>query len=518
MFTDKRLEEVLKERKLLRSDQTEVVREERRRTGESFADICLRLDFVDKATIQSLLSEVTGIPFIDDSFGPDSDGMELFSFETMSERKFVVWKLKRETIEVAMVDPYDLVTRDHIVDRLQNELKGRTISFFYIFPKQLEKVLSTFLKKEESNFSAQAPGHDDVVNLVDSLLQNALKAEASDIHFQPSSHLVHVRFRVDGVLQTAYELHENIWPHVVIRLKVLSNLDISESRRPQSGHFSLTIQQQRVDFRVSTHPTIHGESLVIRVLTRNKQLVSLDQLGFEAPTVLALKRLIQRPYGLILLCGPTGSGKTTTLYALCAQMDASTKNIMTLEDPVEYQFENIRQTEIQHSDVLGFADGVRSILRQDPDIIFIGEIRDEETAQMALRASMTGHLVLSTVHANDVLQAPLRLMDLGIPMSLLSGQLLALLSQRLVRRFCRSCGGRGCKECQRTGYKGRLAISELLVMNEVMDACLAQIPTWNEWRCCARENGYIPLYQDGLQKVQKGVTSIDEVNSVCGKL
>lgn len=508
---DGKLLQALREHKLLSEAQLRVVLEEQNRTSDSLARLVVRLGFVEAAVIPLLLSEITGWSCVRlEESPPDPACLQLFHLDIMKRDKFCVWARESSTVKVAMTDPFDLMTQDRVREHLRTKLGNEiTCSFVLVSQEDFDACLQTFCK-------GQIVTDDSTSGEVDTLLSQALESGASDIHFHPTPHVVHVRFRIDGHLQTVHEFHKSSWAHIIIRLKVLSNLDIAESRRPQSGHFEQILHGQKVDFRVSTHPTIHGESLVIRLLARHKKLLSLEQLGFEDDTTARLKKLIQKPYGLILLCGPTGSGKTTTLYALCALMDAQSKNIMTLEDPVEYAFDHIRQTEIQ-SEILNFAEGVRSLLRQDPDILLLGEIRDEETAQMALRASMSGHLVLATIHANNVLSAPGRLQDLGLRPSLLAGQILAIMSQRLVRRYCLHCKGKGCLDCHQQGYKGRLAISELLEITEPVDACLANTRPWDEWKQCAEAHGYVPLYHDGLLKVKKGLTSLTEVNTVCGR-
>lgn len=517
---DERLIQALKDRHLLREDQVQVVLEEQERTEENVASLVVRWGFVESDEMVALLSDVTGLPLLRlKEAPPDPTCVHLFGYDVMRRYQFCAWERQGSVIKVAIVDPVNVMTRDRVREYLRTRLGlGTSCVFALISQEDFEQLLQTFDAEETSTARALNGDNsgEDVVAYLDALLKMAVEMSASDIHFQPSTHVVHVRFRIDGRLQTVRELHKRVWSHMVIRLKILSNLDIAESRRPQSGHFEDTLRGRKVDFRISTHPTIQGESLVVRILVRQKELLALEQLGFEEETIKRLKRLIRRPYGLFVLCGPTGSGKTTTLYSLCARMDALTKNIMTLEDPVEYVFDQIRQTEIQPG-VINFADGVRSLLRQDPDVLLLGEIRDEETAQMALRASMTGHLVLATLHANDVLSAPYRLQDLGLPLSRQAGQILAILSQRLVRRYCIHCHGGGCPSCHQTGFKGRLAISEMLENDEKIDACLAQALPWNEWKQCATTRGYVSLYEDGLLKVRKGLTSLTEVNQVCGR-
>lgn len=520
---EERLKDELLSSKVLRRDQIQVVIEEKNRTSENFDELCIKLGFIDSPTVKKILSKITGISYIDlKNVSICDEYFKIFDFNIQKQYHFIVFSRQKDLFKIAMIDPHDLSIRDLI----QNELISRfglsvSFEFFYTDREVIEELLQKARFSTDNLLSEpQVPfeGTSDIVKLFETILQTAMTLQVSDIHFQPTQQLIQVRFRKDGLLQTAYELHPHIWPNIVIRIKILANLDISESRRPQSGHFNFEFNDQKFDFRVSTHPTLHGENIVIRILYRHKEILSLEQLGFNPEAISFLQDIIKQPYGLILLCGPTGSGKTTTLYTLCSQMDAVTQNIMTLEEPVEYQFENIRQTEIQHQEIMGFAEGIRSILRQDPDIIFIGEIRDEETAKMSLRSAMTGHLVLSTIHSNDALRAPSRLFDLGVTPSLLSGQLLMIMSQRLVRRLCVICHGKGCALCHYSGFKGRLAISEILPINEEMDACISKSCSIFELVQCAQKSGYIPLVEDGLYKVKAGLTTMDELKRVCGKI
>lgn len=525
-----RLKKALAIQGILRWDQIQIVAEEQAQTGEPFEAACLRLGLVEGAVLKRLLAELTGLPYTDLEVEVDiSIAQELLSLE--EAQRFLVFAHHGEVFDVALEDPWNVAQRDFIQKALERRSEGNThCRFFYTDAKALEAALRRFKTPRYEAVLEEAPSpyrtsasdltsSPDVASLLEDLLQQAVSENVSDIHLEPLPFRLRVRFRQDGLLYVHQEFHLRFWGHLVIRLKILANLDIAEARRPQSGHFTQEVCGQKCDFRVSTHPTIHGENIVIRILYRHRDLLSLEELGFDSKTIETLLHYIKQPYGLILLCGPTGSGKTTTLYTLCSKMDALTQNIMTLEEPVEYQFEAIRQTEIQHADVLSFADGVRSILRQDPDVLFIGEIRDEETAQMALRAAMTGHLVLATIHANDALRAPARLFDLGIRPALLSGQLLMVMAQRLVRKICSVCQGKGgaCETCRGMGFKGRLAISEILEVTAEVDACLTQAASLAELETCARSNGYLPLFEDGLAKVRANLTTMEELQRVCGQ-
>jgi general secretion pathway protein E/type IV pilus assembly protein PilB len=489
--------------------------------------------------LKKLLSEITDIPYVNltehvippeylkilDQKWQEKHLALVFSYALLPEG---------HCFQVAMADPTHLGDRDWIYAHLSALYKPPLfVKFFYADEPALEETFLRFFLREkvsaarvekaergakpsiEDAFSSA----EDVPEHLNHILQIAIEKGASDLHFHPQSHVIKVSLRVQGALQEIYDLHKGFWSNWCVRIKVLANLDIAESRRPQTGHFNMDFHRKPFDFRVSTHPTLHGESVVIRLFSQGKECLSLEQLGFSPMVQGSLLEVIHRPYGLILLCGPTGSGKTTTLYSLCAKMDASRMNIMTLEEPIEYQLESIHQTEISQNGVLNFADGVRSILRQDPDVLLIGEIRDEETAKMALRASMTGHLVLSTIHSNEALGAPLRFLDLGVPLAFLSGQILGILSQRLVRRTCPQCHGapHGCCFCDNTGFKGRLALCEWLRMTEELDYCLSSGAPFLEWKKILKTQAHTTLLDDGLEKVRQNLTTPEELERVLGQ-
>ncbi|MDR1208350.1 MAG: GspE/PulE family protein, partial [Holosporales bacterium] len=507
-------------KEMLRRDQISIAEEEQQKGYETFDEICIRLGFITSPQIKKLLAQITGIPYVELNRQNVLPALLKLSQEHSRENlRFIVFSVSENlnlkmSINVAMADPADLYMRDIVERQLRAHFGFRgTFEFFYADKNAIDECF------EEKVFTPEVTAHEEhsVANLFHSILKKAVALQASDIHFHATPTLVQVRMRIDGLLNTVHELHYSIWPNLVIRIKILSNIDIAESRRPQSGHFDLSFDDaQKFDFRVSTHPTIYGESIVIRVLHKNKKVMSLYQLGISNEISAKLLEIITRPYGLFLLCGPTGSGKTTTLYALCSHMDAQKQNIMTLEEPVEYQMEHVRQTEISRNGVMNFADGVRSILRQDPDVIFIGEIRDEETANIALRAAMTGHLVLSTIHSNDALRAPNRLFDLGVKPALLSGQIIAVMSQRLVRCTCAICAGQGGLECGQSGYMGRTAICELMSVDDAIDECISSQKSISHLAACAKNNGYVPMLEDGLEKVRRRITTHSELQRALG--
>ena len=379
-----------------------------------------------------------------------------------------------------------------------------------------------------------------MVRLIDALLTDAVKREASDVHFEPEAGFLRIRYRIDGLLHQIRALHKSYWAAMAVRIKVMSSMNIAETRAPQDGRISLNINGRPVDFRVSSQPTIHGENVVLRVLDRQKGIVPLDGLGLTEQQLDLLKLMIARPEGLILMTGPTGSGKTTTLYSILNHINSEGLNIMTLEDPVEYPMAMIRQTSVAEASKLDFANGVRAMLRQDPDVILVGEIRDEDTAVMAFRAAMTGHQVYSTLHTNSAIGAIPRLLDIGIVPDIIAGNIIGVVAQRLLRRLCLQCRSpqtpepwevrllglqperslptifraEGCPECNYRGYRGRMAIMEVMRMDSDLDELVARRASYREIRNAARAKGFRTLAEDGVRRVLEGSTSLDELARV----
>ncbi|HJY76564.1 MAG TPA: GspE/PulE family protein, partial [Burkholderiales bacterium] len=357
--------------------------------------------------------------------------------------------------------------------------------------------------------------------------------------FEPEQNFLRIRYRIDGVLRQIRSLHKTYWPAMAVRIKVMAKMNIAETRAPQDGRISATMSGRVVDFRVASLPTTHGENLVLRILDRQKGIVPLDKLNLEEPALELLKLMITRPEGIILVTGPTGSGKTTTLYSILNHINSDAVNVMTLEDPVEYPMTLIRQTSVAEAAKLDFANGIRAMMRQDPDVILVGEIRDRETAEMAFRAAMTGHQVYSTLHTNSAVGAFPRLLDIGILPDILAGNIIGILAQRLVRRLCRTCRQSydpdvkerrllnlsptepaalyravGCEQCEYQGYRGRQAILELLKIDAGIDELVARRATAREILTAARAQGFKTLADDGVRLARAGATSLDEVMRV----
>nr|WP_315230529.1 ATPase, T2SS/T4P/T4SS family [uncultured Albidiferax sp.] len=350
-----------------------------------------------------------------------------------------------------------------------------------------------------------------IIRMLNALLTQAARDGASDIHIEPYERHSSVRFRVDGTLREVVQPNRALHAALISRLKIMADLDISEKRLPQDGRISLRIGTRAVDVRVSTLPSAHGERAVLRLLDKSGAKLTLEAVGMQGEVLGQLQNLINQPHGIILVTGPTGSGKTTTLYAALSRLDASSSNIMTVEDPIEYELPGVGQTQVNAKIDLTFAKALRAILRQDPDVIMIGEIRDFETAQIAIQASLTGHLVLATLHTNDAASAVNRLIDMGVEPFLLSSTLLGVLAQRLVRKLCPVCQGKNCEKCNHTGYQGRTGIFELLVTNDAIQAQIHNRASEADIRTAARSAGMALMREDGERLVQTGITSREEL-------
>ena len=350
-----------------------------------------------------------------------------------------------------------------------------------------------------------------VIRLINTLLAQALREGASDVHFEMFETRAIVRFRLDGQLRDVIEPKRGLHAAMVSRIKVMAGLDIAEKRLPQDGRIALRIAGRPVDVRVSTLPSAHGERAVLRLLDKSESKISLEAVGMQGDTLHRFTDLIAQPHGIVLVTGPTGSGKTTTLYAALSRLDATRNNIMTVEDPIEYELPGVGQTQVNSKIDLTFAKALRAILRQDPDIIMIGEIRDFETAQIAIQASLTGHLVLATLHTNDAASAVTRLTDMGVEPFLLSSSLLGVLAQRLVRKICTQCAGKGCDACGQTGYAGRTGVFELLVTTDAIRAQIHNQASEADLRAAALANGMALMRDDGERLIAAGITSREEV-------
>jgi len=546
--------EQLVEKGLATADQVEIALTEQKKDSRLIGELLVSLGFVSESVMRDVLGQVLGISSIDlNAVVPDSIALELIPKE-IAERYVIVpvsFNTEKRHLRLAMKNASDLQVLDRVhalVGRKieitpyvsgEGEIK-RAIDQFYGYELSVDGILHEIETGEidyKSLDAVQDEYSQPLVRLVDAILADAVKQDASDIHFEPEEGFLRLRYRIDGVLRQIRSLHKDYWSAIVVRLKVMSSMNIAETRIPQDGRLSLQVQGHRVDFRVSSQPTTHGENIVLRVLDRAKGIVPLEQLGLHKDTLSALKMMMARPEGIILVTGPTGSGKTTTLYSMLNYVKSEEVNIMTLEDPVEYPVDMIRQTSINEVARMDFANGIRSMMRQDPDIILVGEVRDEDTAEMAFRAAMTGHQVLTTLHTNSAIGAIPRLLDIGVLPDIMTGNIIGIISQRLIRILCPRCKKEtlsdvidskllkvneptkiyepaGCEHCNNTGYKGRVSVLEALTIEDELDELIAKRATLGELKDCANRSGYKTLADDAIRIVMEGLTSLQEVSRV----
>src|SRR3954463_839868 len=517
--TKVRLGDVLVERKVVSREQLRLALEEQKRSGRRLGRVMVENGFCNAEQIAGALARQLAIPYVNLKFYNLSNDVVRRLPESQARRfRALVLEDRKDSYLVGMADPTDLFA----ADELQRSLK-RNIHVAAVSEEQLLQTIDRLYRRTEEisglakalerdigdayvDFGAlaAAAGAEDapVVKLLQSVFEDAVQANASDVHIEPQERNVRIRFRIDGVLQVQTQVDTRIGPALVLRLKLMGGLDISEKRRPQDGRFNVLVREQQVDVRLSTMPVQYGESVVMRLLTRKSGLLSLDHLGMPGDMLARYRQVIQRTNGMILVTGPTGSGKTTTLYATLTEINSTERKIITVEDPVEYRLPGVNQVQVNEKIELSFSTVLRSSLRQDPDVILIGEIRDEETAQIGLRAALTGHLVLSTLHTKDAATTPIRLIDMGAPYYMVGTSIHAVLAQRLVRLNCESCAedelpdaaqlswlsrdsatpiagrtfrrGRGCSHCNGTGLSGRTGIYEMLEMTPDMVAAINQ--------------------------------------------
>ena len=555
--THPRLGEILIERGITTRDQINIALTEQKQNGEYLGKLLVRLGFASEAVIRDVIGGAIGLESVAlEAALADTEAIAMIP-QDMARRLGILplsWEPAGRRLKVAMADPFNVAALDQINTHLAGRAEAlpvlageaeieKAIDRFYGFELSVDGILHEIetgeidyrgLAREAAEYS------QPVARLVNALLADAVKHNASDIHFEPEQGFLRFRYRIDGVLRQIRSLHKNYWSALAVRLKVMAGMDIAETRGPQDGRLSLSLAGRAVDFRVSALPTVHGENIVLRVLDRHKGIVALDRLGLNEAALERLHRILARPEGISLISGPTGSGKTTTLYSILHHLNTEAVNIMTLEDPVEYPTALIRQISINETARLDFADGIRSVLRQDPDIILVGEIRDEDTASMAFRAALTGHRVFSTLHANSAPGSIPRLLDIGLQPDIIAGNLIGVIAQRLARRLCRQCReayspsgaecgllgleagrargpifkARGCPGCGQIGYRGRSALQEVLPFDPELDELIATRATQRQLLQTAVAKGFQTLAEAGAACVLAGVSSLAEVSRV----
>jgi type IV pilus assembly protein PilB len=559
---------------LITDEQLEMALREQKRTGKLLPDLLRELYRLSPDTIQYLLVEDAGIERVDiEHANVDPEALKKVSSQFALQHKLFPISLSQNRLTVAMVNPFELATLDQLQFMTRLYIDAR-----YAPESKIVGAIEKYYRGEMTSSSAQALAKESqtrgdiieegegteglpVVRLVDALLSRAIREDATDVHIEPEEKNVKVRFRIDGMLHVRLTINKALQPALVTRIKIMANMDISENRIPQDGRISFVLDGKSYDQRVSTFPTIYGEKIVLRILDKEKVILGLEQLGFSRSALSVFEKSIKRPHGIILVTGPTGSGKTTTLYSTLAYVNSAEKNIMTLEDPVEYEVPHIHQSQINPKAGLTFASGIRAMLRQDPDIIFVGEMRDAETVDVAIRSALTGHLVFSTLHTNDAVGAIPRLLDMDVNPSLMASTFVAIVGQRLVRKICPHCReevipdhsllqlvgleqqshrssriadgsnffgeppldedrrrlegsffrGKGCLRCFEGGYRGRIGIFEILPVSPSIAQMIAQRSPAQPILEKAREEGMTTLVEDGVEKARQGITTLDEV-------
>jgi type IV pilus assembly protein PilB len=545
------LGEVLVSQGVITSDQLQIAVKEQGRTGKRLGEVLVSLGFCTEEDISTVVASQAGVKMVElHKIQPDPRALDLIDQEFAKQNKLVPVKLDGDSLMVAMDNTYDVM----LIDQLQART-GKFIEVCQATESDILQAIDDFYGGvssqdeiiEQLSLQAEQVGQEEgeveseeespVVKLVDQILLKGVKGGCTDVHIEPDTNTVRTRYRIDGILQQGPALPKSLQSSLIARLKIMSNLNIAENRLPQDGRFRFHMGKRQIDMRVSTFPTVHGENVVMRLLDKGKGILGLDKLGFTPKNIELFKHAISRPNGIILVTGPTGSGQTTTLYAALTYLNNSEHKIVTLEDPVEYEIPLIRQAQINVRAGFTYSSGMRSILRQDPDIILVGEIRDMETAEIAIQAAMTGHLVFSTLHTNDSAGAFPRLIDMGIESFLVSSSVICVVSQRLIRKICLDCKteykptedelnklglkekdrrykfyqGKGCGTCNGTGYSGRCAIYEILNVSSRIEKLILERSDGPEIKAAAIDEGMMTLFHDALIKAVNGQTSIEEV-------
>jgi len=549
-----RLGDLLVQNNLINDEQLKTALSEQRQSGRKLGATLIALNMVTEDQLLELLSTHLNVPLIKiDDYRVDPEAVKLLPEIQARRYRALVLDDKGDKLLVGMSDPGDINAVDDLSNRLPKPIEIAVVSETQLFAayenfyRKTEEIASFAQELAEEyddsqdfelNMGVDGEQETAVAKLLQSIFEDAVMAKASDIHIEPEEKQLRIRQRVDGQLQETIIPERNIAAALVLRLKLMSGLDISEKRLPQDGRAQIKIKGRVIDVRVSTMPVQAGESVVMRLLDQSQGILTLAQTGMPPSIVKRYRKLLQRPHGIILVTGPTGSGKTTTLYGSLSELNKPQSKIITVEDPVEYRLPRINQVQVNHKIDLTFSQVLRTTLRQDPDIIMVGEMRDKETVEIGLRGALTGHLVLSTLHTNDSISSAIRLLDMGAPGYLVASSLRAIIAQRLVRRICDNCvvdeevsseayfwlktlnedisditfkKGKGCQKCNHSGYRGRVGVFELLEMTEAMMTALKNNDTSAFSEAARVSPEYKPLAHSALLYAKEGITSIDEV-------
>ena len=549
MVPDEKLLERLLKQGMIQQDQVNHARKEASRVGQLLEHILVKNGYVTDEELASTKASILGVPYLDlNNYRLDRELIKLIPEKVARKYKIIPLFSMGNSLSIGMVDPQNIVAVDQVrklcnfdeVDAILVSSGGfqTALNAYYHSHGSMEEIVKTIQKEKAPNLKETLLGEitekTSVSKLVDSLLLQAVHSRASDIHIEPEETTVSVRLRVDGLLHHLTTFPLVIQSAVVSRVKILAGMDITESRKAQDGKIRMELEGKDLDIRVSTFPTLFGENVVLRLLDKRAMLPNLVDLGFSQANLEHFSKLITHSHGIILVTGPTGSGKTTTLYAALSKINSEEKNIVTIEDPVEYVLPRVRQTQVNVKAGITFANGLRGFLRQDPDIMMVGEIRDRETVEMAIQSALTGHLVFSTLHTNDAPSALARLIDMGAEPFLISSTVIGILAQRLVRTNCMKCRepytlspavlqsvglpegtqdmrGKCCSKCNQTGFMGRTGIFELMFITDEIKSLVDARRSAAEIKKKATEQGMKTLREDGLEKVLKGITTLEEV-------
>lgn len=541
------------EKKVISEDQLEIANRERARikNAKTIGAILVDMGFISEGALGEILNESSGVKKFDIKTSMiDARLVKKIPKDFAVHNKIVPISYKQNTITVAMSDIFDIVAIDQLKRYFPPKFRINpvyvpetdilaAIDQYYDYEMSIEGILKEIEGAGAAKVSDEEQLKGDykspMVRLVDAILTDAVHRGASDLHFEPENLFLRIRYRIDGKMVQVRSIHKDYWAAISVRIKIMSGMNIAETRKPQDGRINSEILGRTIDFRVSTQPTIHSENIVMRILDEKSSIMSIDDIGLSEHNLNLIKKLVQRPEGVVILTGPTGSGKTTTLYTILNYINSIDKNIMTLEDPVEYHIPLIRQSNIRTDVGMDFASGIKAILRQDPDVILVGEVRDKETAITAIQAAMTGHQVYTSLHTNDALSAIPRLMNIGVPNYLMAGSMICSIAQRLTRKLCDHCKTKkpvtekekrllgekyanvteiykavGCEKCT-GGYKGRVAVVEVLEFNREFDELITNSAGRKEMYDFAIKNGFVPMIEDGIAKVLAGVTDLDEL-------
>lgn len=544
-----RIGELLKTKGFLNDRQLTIALGQQKITGSLLGDSLVKLGFITSKELGQVLAAQSGLEFIDLSeYVISEDALRAIPKNVAEKAEFIPLNTENGTLSIGITNPGNILAIDtaariaqkqprvYMVD-MDNFRDAMSRAYFFLenpIHKQIENIAMDISE-------TQTVSGPVLTSLSDLLIMEAIRRNATDIHVNPSPDIVNIFYRIDGIMQYGYSLPSVAHAGVVSRIKILSNLDIAEQRLPQDGSFTFKFLDKSFDIRVSTIPTIYGENSVMRILAGSGPLLKIENLGFYSVDVQKIKKVFHKPYGIILMTGPTGSGKTTTLYAALREINLLEINVITVEDPVEYRLNLVRQTQVNEKVGYDFSLAARNFMRQDPDVMLLGEIRDEETAKIAMRASITGHLVLSTLHTNDAVTAIPRLLDLNIDLFSISSALLAVLAQRLIRKICPHCKveydlneqeievfkeyglsltkafrGTGCSRCNGTGYYGRTVIGEILLIDDELREMIVSGASTTALRAAALRKGMQPLEQNAIKRAAKGVTTLEEALRVTG--